>query len=61
VVIEYLRLVATPVAALSGWAVVRITRKMMFDSVGFEDGGGYTALLMAALMINLGAVAVALA
>lgn len=55
------QLVAMLTAAASGWAVIRIARKMTFEGVGFEDGGGYTALLIAALMINLASVAVALA
>ncbi len=59
-VLSQLQLVAVLTAAASGWAVIRIARKMTFEGIGFEDGGGYTALLITALMINLAAVAVAL-
>ncbi len=55
-----LQLVAMLTAAASSWAVIRIARKMTFEGVGFDDGGGYTALLITALMINLASVAVAL-
>lgn len=48
------------IAACSGWGVIRIARRMSFDGVGFSDGGGYTALLIAGVMINLGSVTVAL-
>jgi hypothetical protein len=58
--VRHLTLVAMLVAASSGWATVRICRKMTFEGVGFEDGGGYTALLLAVVMIHLGAVGVAL-
>jgi hypothetical protein len=60
VIVDHLHLVAILVAAGSAWAVVRIVKKMTFEGVGFEDGGGYTALLVAGVMVNLIAVAVAL-
>ncbi len=58
--VQHIKLAAMLVAAVSGWAVVRVGRKMVFEGVGVQDGGGYSALLMAAVMINLGAVSVAL-
>jgi hypothetical protein len=54
------KLIALLVAAASGWAVIRVARLMSFHGVGFEDGGGYTALLLVALTVNLAAVSVAL-
>lgn len=59
-VVDRLHLAAMLIAAGSAWGVVRIVRKMTFESVGLEDGGGYTALLMAGVMVNLIAVGVAL-
>ncbi len=58
--LEHLSLVALIVALLSGWAAIRLARKMTFEGVGIEDGGGYTALLLTALMITLAAASVAL-
>jgi hypothetical protein len=60
VVVENIKVIAMLVAAVSGWAVIRVGRRMVFEGVGVQDGGGYSALLMAAVMINLGAVSVAL-
>ena len=59
-VVEHMKLFAMLVAAVSAWVVIRVVKKMSFEGVGFEDGGGYTALLLAAVTINLGAVSVAL-
>jgi hypothetical protein len=56
-----INVIAMLVAALSAWAVLRVARKMSFEGVGLDDGGGYTALLMAGVMINLASVTVALA
>ncbi len=58
--LEHPSLAAVIIATLSGWAVIRIARKMTFEGVGIEDGGGYSALLITALMINLAAVSIAL-
>jgi hypothetical protein len=57
---QTLHLAAAITAIVSGWAVIRLARAMSFHGVGLEDGGGYTALLIAALTINLAAVTVAL-
>lgn len=59
-VLEHITLVAVTVAVVSGWAVVRLARRMAFEGVGLDDGGGYVALLLVAVTVNLAAVAVAL-
>ncbi len=53
-------LLAALVAALSGFAVVRTGKAMMRDGVGIQDGGGWAALLIAEVFVNVTAVAVAL-
>ena len=59
-IVEHVRLFAMLIAACSGWAVVRVAGRMGFEGVGLADGGGYAALLLVGVMINLAAVTVAL-
>jgi hypothetical protein len=54
-------LIAALIAALSGYAVVRHGRKMMHEGIGLEDGGGWTAILIAEVLCCFSAVAAALA
>jgi hypothetical protein len=55
-------LIATLVAAASGYAMLRHAHQTAaFDGVAMVDGGGWTALVIAEFAVALGAIAVALA
>ncbi|RDI75164.1 hypothetical protein Gocc_0962 [Gaiella occulta] len=52
--------IAALVALVSGWAVIRHCRAMLHSGVSLEDGGGWTAVILAETVVCLTAVAVAL-
>ena len=58
--LEHVQLVAMLVAVVSGWATIHVARAMTFQGVGLQDGGGYAALLIVTLSINLAAVTLAI-
>lgn len=59
-ILEHIGLFATATAAASAWAAVRTGRKMQFEGVGIQDGGGYAAILLTAVVIHIAAVSVAI-
>lgn len=54
-------LIGAFVALATGWALVKQARAMLFDGVGVQDGGGWTAVVLAETMVFLVAVGVATA
>jgi hypothetical protein len=53
-------LIAALVAAVSGFAVIHHGKALMFHSTSLQDGGGWTAIILAETMISLGAAAFAI-
>jgi hypothetical protein len=57
---DQIALVAAFVAAVSGLCVIRHSKALMHNSIGLQDGGGWTALILVESMISLGAAAFAM-
>jgi hypothetical protein len=57
---DQVALIAALVAALSGWGVIHHAKTLMHNSIGLQDGGGWTALILVESMISLGAAAFAI-
>jgi hypothetical protein len=53
-------LLAMLVAVTFGYSMIRHAGRMMHEGVGLEEGGGWTALILAEFMIAMGGVAGAL-
>jgi hypothetical protein len=51
--------IATLVASTAGFATIRHARRMLHDGVDLDAGGGWTAVIMAEVMITLTALAIA--
>lgn len=56
---QHTGLVATLVAVGAGWSTIRHCRRLLHDGVGFDDGGGWTAVIMTEFMVFLVAVGAA--
>ena len=57
---SHIALVATLVAAASGWALIHHARALMHNGETLADGGGWTAIILTETMISLGAAAFAI-
>ena len=53
-------LIAVLVAAMAGYAMIRHANRMLHDGVSFEDGGGWTALVLSEFMVAMAGIAAAL-
>jgi hypothetical protein len=53
-------LYAVLVAAAAGYAMIRHSKRMLHDGVAFEDGGGWTALVLSEFMVAMAGIAAAL-
>jgi len=53
-------LVPTIVALTAGYSTLRHARRMLHEETGVGDGGGWTALIIAEVMIAFAAAAIAL-
>jgi len=53
-------LFAMLVAVTVGYSMIRHAKRMLHEGVAFEDGGGWTAVILAEFVVAMGAVAVAL-
>lgn len=53
-------LVGMLVAAVAGFSMIRHARQMLHDGTSLEDGGGWTALVLAEFVVAMSAVAFAL-
>ena len=51
--------IALLIAAGCGYAMLRHSRRMLFDGVSLSDGGGWTAVILGEFTIALGALAIA--
>ncbi len=58
--IIHIKLIAAIVSVLSGYGVVRHARILMHSGTGFQDGGGWTVILLVETMFFLTAVSVSL-
>ena len=52
-------LFAMLVAVTVGYSMIRHAQRMLHEGVAFEDGGGWTALVLAEFVVAMGGVAVA--
>jgi hypothetical protein len=53
-------LIALLIAAGCAYAMLRQSKRMLFEGTTFADGGGATAVVMAEFMVALGSLGVAL-
>ena len=49
------------VAVTVGYSMIRHAQRMLHEGVSFEDGGGWTALVLTEFVVAMGGVGVALA
>lgn len=54
-------LVAAPIALMTGWGLIHQARSMLFHGVSVQEGGGWTAIILAETMVFLVAVGIATA
>ena len=53
-------LYAVLVAAVAGYWMIRHSNRMLIEGVSFQEGGGWTALVLAEFFVAMSGIAVAL-